>query len=117
MMLLLGGSGKSGTPWLRMQAAYAIGSPGLEAFEEPGLAPEEPLHAEASRAATLAIASASAARLGCGPRLSAARAMRAKAGLSGLNGPGPVGFARSAFDGDLARIFERIAAFQPLPWR
>jgi hypothetical protein len=32
---LLSGSGKFGTPWLRMHAEYAVGSPDLELFEEP----------------------------------------------------------------------------------
>jgi hypothetical protein len=80
----LSGSGKRGNPCERMQAEYASPSPALGAFEDPRLAPDEPPHAEASRdsPATPAIASASAARLGCGPRPFAVRALRAKIVIS-----------------------------------
>jgi hypothetical protein len=63
-----------------MQAEYASPSPDLEACEDPRLAPDEPPHAEASRdsPATPAMASAIAARLGCGPRPFAVGARRAK---------------------------------------
>jgi hypothetical protein len=58
---LLPGSGKLGTPWLRMHAEYASGSRELDALVEPrAVAPDEPPHAEAAKVSTVTPASASA---------------------------------------------------------